>query len=140
MKNILKLTAIFIFLAIFITSCSKDDNSNTGNVTEIIEEGDWKIVLFNEDGNDELYHFTGYSFVFNNGTVTASKNSSTITGTYSNTTDSGNNKLILDFGTSQPFDELNDDWHILEQTNVKIRLEDVSGGNGGTDLLTFEKL
>ena len=34
---------------------------------------------------------------------------------------------------------LNDDWHILEQTAKKIKLEDVSGGNGGTDYLTFEQ-
>jgi hypothetical protein len=38
-----------------------------------------------------------------------------------------------------PFDELNDDWHIIEETSTKIRLQDVSGGSGGTDLLTFEK-
>jgi len=39
-----------------------------------------------------------------------------------------------------PFDELNDDWHILNETSTKIQLEDVSGGSGEIDLLTFEKV
>lgn len=34
---------------------------------------------------------------------------------------------------------LSDDWDVLERTDTKIRLIDVSGGNGGTDYLTFEK-
>ena len=36
-------------------------------------------------------------------------------------------------------DELNSDWHIIEQNSNTIKLEDVSGGNGGTDYLTFIK-
>ena len=35
--------------------------------------------------------------------------------------------------------DLSDDWDIVERTDTKIRLQDVSGGNGGTDYLTFEK-
>lgn len=36
-------------------------------------------------------------------------------------------------------DELTDDWDIISYTDTKIQLVDVSGGNGGTDYLTFEK-
>ena len=36
-------------------------------------------------------------------------------------------------------DELSDDWDILSRTDTKVELVDVSGGNGGTDYLTFEK-
>jgi hypothetical protein len=34
---------------------------------------------------------------------------------------------------------LNDDWDILELNNSVIKLIDISGGNGGTDYLTFER-
>ena len=38
-----------------------------------------------------------------------------------------------------PFEDLNDDWDFISQSSTKIELIDVSGGNGGTDYLTFEK-
>jgi hypothetical protein len=37
------------------------------------------------------------------------------------------------------FLELTYDWDIQSRTDTKIELIDVSGGNGGTDYLTFEK-
>jgi hypothetical protein len=37
-------------------------------------------------------------------------------------------------------DDLSDDWDILSYSATKIELIDVSGGNGGTDYLTFEKI
>ena len=124
-----------------MTSCEKDDNPNSGstNITNIINQGNWRITLYNDSGTDELYHFTGYTFTFSNGTITAVRNTTTVTGTYSTLFDDSKNKLLLNFGSTVPFDELNDDWHIIEETSTKIRLQDVSGGSGGTDLLTFEK-
>jgi hypothetical protein len=37
------------------------------------------------------------------------------------------------------FEDLNDDWDIISRSSTKIELIDISGGNGGTDYLTFEK-
>jgi len=37
------------------------------------------------------------------------------------------------------FEDLNDDWDFISQSATKVELIDVSGGNGGTDYLTFEK-
>jgi hypothetical protein len=39
-----------------------------------------------------------------------------------------------------PFDEFNDDWDVVTYNNTRVELFDVSGGNGGTDYLTFQKL
>lgn len=133
-------TIIALALVLFTTACKKEDNSsNNSNVSNIVAQGDWRITLYNESGTDELYHFTGYTFTFTNGNVTAVKGANSISGTYSTGIDDSKNKMYLDFGTTVPFDELNDDWQIIEETTTKIRLQDVSGGNGGTDLLTFEK-
>lgn len=140
MKTIINL-AFIAFIGFSLSSCKKDDNSiSNSKVLNYLEEGTWKITLFSDSGNDELYHFSGFSFTFNNGNITAVKNSTSITGSYTEGNDDNKTKLIINFGSNVPFDELNDDWNIIESTTNKIRLEDISGGNGGTDLLTFEKV
>lgn len=142
----MKKARIFFVTAIIslaLLSCEKDSNAkdDTGSTTSsIVSLGSWKITLFNDSGNDETSDFSGYAFTFNsNGSVTSVKNTNTVTGTWSTGIDDSQNKLILNFGTTIPFDDLNEDWDILERTLVKIRLQHISGGNGGTDLLTFEK-
>lgn len=139
----MKKYSLFLFLAMSVTlvfsSCTNDDDSSsTTNTGSIVQSGTWRISLFSEDGVDETYYFTGYNFTFlSNGTATAVKGSTTVTGTWAAGTDDSQQKLILFFGSSSPFDELDEDWRILQQTDTKIELQDVSGGNGGTDLLTF---
>jgi hypothetical protein len=127
-------------LSLAMTSCTKDDLPTVANATKTLESDDWVITQFLDDGKDELYHFSGYSFSFGNGVVTATKTgAAAITGTYSKGTDDSTEKFIMDFGDVDPFDELNEDWEVLESTSSKIYLKHVSGGNGGTDYLTFEK-
>jgi hypothetical protein len=45
----------------------------------------------------------------------------------------------LAFSSPAEFLELSDDWEIIEKSTTVIKLKDVSGGNGGTDYLTFTK-
>ena len=99
------LTLLFVIVTSSITSCKKDDNSSQA-VVNSLQDGTWRITEYKDDTVDELYHFTGYSFVFSNGTVSATKNSLSVTGTYSEGTDDTYPVLILDFGTTSPFDEL----------------------------------
>ena len=151
-----KLNLLMAGIAAFgiLTACSDDDSSSTnGNPTEVVntvKQGTWRVTSFMEDTNDETHHFTGYNFTFgDNNVVTATNGTNTYTGTWSVTDssnssdDDDNNNSDIDFNimftTPENFTELNDDWDILERTDTRIRLRDVSGGNGGTDLLTFEK-
>ncbi len=143
-KQISQITLLIFAMATLAISCKKDDNSSTNPTSVLnttVQQGKWKITLFNDSGNDETHHFTSYNFQFNSdGTITASSSANTVNGTWSNGNDDSQQKLILNFGTTVPFEELNDDWHVLQQNSSIIKLEDVSGGNGGTDLLTFEKI
>lgn len=129
-----------LLLLLLLVSCKKDDDNSASNASDFLVQGSWRITLYNDSGNDETDHFTGYVFTFSsNGGLTASNGSTSVPGTWSTGSDDSQKKLYLTFNSPPDFNELSDDWHILEETSTKIRLEDVSGGNGGTDLLTFEK-
>lgn len=135
-KNI-KIASILVLVLILFSSCKKDDSTN---VTDIIKNGSWKITLFQEDGSAKTSNFTGYSFVFNNNnSITATKNSQSVNGTWSSGNDDSSPNLILNFGSTVPFDEINEDWEILEKTSSIIKLKHISGGDGSIDYLNFEK-
>jgi hypothetical protein len=142
--------AVALFTAVAFASCDKDECPicyececvcPRSPVSNIVQQGTWRITFYNDSGENETFHFTGYSFTFNpDGTLMAVMDSSAITGTWRAGTDDSHQELYLHFGTTVPFEELNDDWHFLEQTSTKIRLEDISGGNELNDLLTFERV
>ena len=48
-------------------------------------------------------------------------------------------KFVLFISGPNFLTEINEDWDILSMIDKKIELKHVSGGNGGTDFLTFEK-
>ncbi len=106
----------------------------------ILEDGLWFVAMYDEDGDDQTAPYVGYEIDFmNGGTVTATNGSNNINGTWAVL--SGGNQMLLDFGTQFPFDEFNDDdWEVLSSSDTEVVLQDVSGGGGGTDTLTLQKL
>jgi hypothetical protein len=153
MKNVLLIT----LLVTGLVAC--DDNNNDTNpnvqaqiseVESVAKEGQWIVTYFWDEDEDETSYFTGYKFVFaSNGTLTATNGTTTATGQWSVTGDDNgknddNDKLgdvdfNIRFSTPANFEELSEDWEILSLTAAKIELKHVSGGNGGTYFLTFEK-
>lgn len=137
-----KLFYFTLVLMVGIVACQNqtvDDNPNTHGTGTTIN-GKWKITLFQEDEKNETYHFTGFTFDFKtDGTVIATKGSTIVTGKHYEGIDDSKVKYILDYGSVSPFDELNEDWEIIEQTATKLHLYHKSGGNGGVDDLIFEK-
>lgn len=142
-----------LFMLNVASMCSNDDDSSNNSqdptpVINTVSDGTWRVTLYEDDGVDETYHFTGYNFTFGASNVlTASNGTNTYTGSWSVTNsdsndDSSSSDLDFNIMFSSPTvfaDELTDDWDIVSYTDVKIQLIDVSGGNGGTDYLTFEK-
>lgn len=143
MKNILFL----LFVTVSLFSCKKDDNdSNSSTITTInlaatASTGTWRVTYYYDTDHEETSNFSGYAFTFAGGNVlTATKaGATTVTGTWATGNDDSKVKLILTFTTPASFAELSDDWHVIERTDTRIKMQDVSGGNGGTDFLTFEK-
>jgi hypothetical protein len=143
----MKKTSLIIALLLttfFFISCSKDDDSNStisvNDVNTTVAAGSWRITYYYDTDHEETSNYSGYSFVFGTGNViTATKASAVVTGSWTTGTDNSTVKLVLLFTIPAAFAELSDDWHVVERTATKIRLQHVSGGNGGTDYLTFEK-
>lgn len=117
------------------SACSKENQETL----DIIQSGSWRVTSFVDDSVDETSHFTGYVFNFSNGTVTATKDGSSKTGTYSSGKDNGKEEFVINFGTTSPWDELTDDWHVIEKTETKLRLED-SDDDGETEVVIFERI
>lgn len=125
-----------LVLAAATTACKKDVSGTPAGT--VLGNGKWTISYYWDKDHDETGDFSGYEFTFANGTVTAVKGSTTVSGTYSDGSDDSTPKLVLNFTPVPPFDELNDDWHVTEKTNTLIKLEDQSG-SGGTELLHFSR-
>ena len=131
---------LFAFITVALFSCSSDDPVSATDVENTLVSGGWKITYY-FDEKDETSDFNGFTFTFNdNGTAVAQKGSDSFNGTWSTESSSdGTLKLNLDFGTSSPLDELEEDWKVMERTGNRIKLENVSGGSGLTSYLTFER-
>tara|TARA_R110001606_G_scaffold24628_4_gene81214 strand:+ start:897 stop:1445 length:549 start_codon:yes stop_codon:yes gene_type:complete len=146
----LNFIALGMITILFVISCSNDDD-NSGNNTKTtvqnnVQNGTWRITKFIDSGKDEINHFTGYNFTFqSSGVLNANNGTNNYDGTWSITDSTSNDDskddldFNINFNLTNDFEDLNDDWDIISQSATKIELIDISGGNGGTDYLTFEK-
>jgi hypothetical protein len=159
MKNRILNSICFIMCLSLMSSCSSNDddmnsNNNSVEIAQIeneVESGTWIIVSYIDSGQDETNDFNGYNFTFgSDGTLTANNGTNTMTGTWSlthsgNSNDDSNSDDDIDFNIFFPvpetndFEDLNDNWEIVTHNSNNISLIDVSGGNGGTDNLIFNK-
>ena len=151
MKTILKYAMALAILMVLAPGCSSDDSMNPTDtsikqVEDRVKLGTWKVSNYNDSGKDETVDYTGYEFTFgDNGVLTATKGSTTINGTWSVTQDGSDDDSSNDidfniaFSAPEEFAELTDDWDIVSTSSVRIELMDVSGGNGTTDRLIFER-
>jgi len=145
MKNQLIITGLALLA---ITSCSKENNPNSntvGGVTNLMDGGTWRITYFTNDNTDETSNFTDFDFDFGKDEKLTAKGPSTNNGVWSitdsNSSDDDLSELHfnISFLSPQNFEELSDDWEIIEKNKDVVKLKNVSGGGGGTEFLTFTK-
>lgn len=141
-------------LIIGLAACTSEENEDTGvqiiveydEITEgVTESGGWNVASFMDSGTDETNHFAGYSFEFDeNGTVTATKGSNVVNGTWEillndETPDTYDDLVFhLSFSGSQAFQDISDNWLLLSYSEEEIQLFNNTGGS--TDYLTFENM
>ncbi len=160
MKNRMYFNLIAIVsLCLVAASCSTDDNvnvvANSQNIAQLestVEAGTWRITNYNDSGQNETSDYSGYNFTFvSDGTLEATNGTVTIIGTWSIADDSNSSSdddsqdddidfnIFFPVSDASDFEDLNDDWDIVSSTSTRIELIDISGGDGTTDRLTFEK-
>lgn len=155
----LKQILCLMLLPVFVlgTACSDDDDATETNADIAIEQiydrvttGTWRITLYNDSGVDETSDYTDYTFTFEpDGKLLADNGMEAYAGIWSMTKDddssddSSNDDNDIDFNisfsTPEVLVELTDDWDVNSWSDNRLELFDVSGGDGTTDLLTFEK-
>jgi len=146
-----------VFMLTTASTCSNDDDdspsptpstSNPQPVINAATSGTWRVTYYYDTDSEETGQFSNYNFTFGGGNVlTAVNGATTVTGSWSVTDSNSSNDddsssdldFNINFSSPDNFSELSDDWDIVSYSATKIELIDVSGGNGGTDLLTFEK-
>jgi hypothetical protein len=154
MKKIKLIPILAILFMLNVASmCSNDDQPSTSQsidptpVINTVKSGTWRVTFYEESGLNHTSYFTNYNFTFAAlNVLTANNGTNNYVGTWSVTSDdsgddSPTNDLDFNIGFATPtnFEELTEDWNILERTDTKVRLVHISGGNGGTDYITFEK-
>jgi hypothetical protein len=149
MKKLIIKIPVLILISLVWFSCSDDDDGegnteqpNANQITQFAQDGTWRVASFIDSGEDETSDFAGYTFVFGiDGTLVAEDGVNAVTGTWSVTNSSSGTDFTIFFPVSDEsdFEDLNDDWDVIEASATEISLEDVSGGNGGTDTLIFRK-
>ena len=117
-----------------------DGGNGNDDLEDILTDGLWIVASYFEDSDDQTSNYVGYELNFNmNGTVSASNGTTINNGTWA--VFSSGNQMALNFGTDLPFEEFNDDdWDVISVSSTEVVIQDISGGNGGTDTLTLQKL
>lgn len=118
-----------------------DGGGTEPTLADLIIDGKWVVANYNDSGVDETANYAGFDFTFNqDSTVVATNGTDSINGTWEEVIEGEKHKLVLDMGTTVPFDEFTEDWDVVSFTETRIDLKDISGGDGTTDILVFEKL
>ncbi|MBK5213295.1 MAG: hypothetical protein JJE55_06520 [Flavobacteriaceae bacterium] len=125
-------------LVTLISNCSSNGGGFPSNFETILTSGSWFVTYFFDD-QDETSDFAGYEFTFaTNNSAQAVSTTNTVDGTWS-LTNSNTPDLNLFFGNNDPFDELDEEWDIIEATQDIIKLKHISGSDGSVDFLTYER-
>ena len=150
MRHLKLIPALLTSLAVvfLFASCSNSSDPSVPSQTVIqnnVQSDSWKITSFIDSGKDETSHFSGYTFTFGSNGILTATNGSAYTGSWSITDSNSNDDSVdnldfnIQFNLGNDFDDLSEDWSIVSQSSSRIELIHISGGNGGTDTLTFEK-
>lgn len=156
MKSTLAKILPFLFVA-FLFSCQTTDDDSTEISSVNIEEiraiatsGTWMVAKYEEDGIDETSNFSGYGFSFDSdGVLNVSNQSTSLSGAWSirsdsdssddDSSDSNDVDFNIFFTAPNNFEEISEDWEIVSYSSARIELKHISGGDGGVDVLIFEK-
>ncbi|NNE75693.1 MAG: hypothetical protein HKN31_01325 [Pricia sp.] len=151
----MKKVLLVVIGSIWFFACDKNETAaeitvaDSETIKSTMVSGQWRVSYYVDSDKDETSDYAGYSFTFNaDGVLSTTDGNSSLSGAWSVTdsssSDNNDNKSDVDFNIifngSDLFEELSDDWEIVNYSETEIELVDDSGGNGTTDYLTFVKM
>jgi hypothetical protein len=129
---------VLLPLTILLAGCSSSSANptapaSTTSITPIIADGSWVVSSLLQRTEDKTSQFSGYTLKFvstatESGTVTATRDGSTISGTWSHSPavtyygSSSQEAIVLNLGASTPFDRLTGTWNVVSSTNSNLNL------------------
>ena len=139
MKGFRRITGrVLVSAAILLAGCSDssgnpNDPASSNTVTPVITTGSWVVASLVQRTENKTSQFSGYILKFTatsaeSGTVTATRNGSTVSGTWTHApavTYYGNaatESIVLDLGKSSPLDRLTDTWNVVSATSATLTL------------------
>jgi hypothetical protein len=140
------LLLLSLFCSTIFNACGKQEVNNSVNnsiTASTITQGKWRIAYFLINNQNRTAQFSGYVFTFNSDqTVNAQQGSNaSANGTWQISKNSrGGEFLVINFGNQFYFQELNGDWFVNRNQNGVLGFENLIGGAGSTDYLTFERI
>lgn len=116
-----------------------DDDVDDSDFVSMLTNGNWMVESFVDGDENQTSDFEGYAFTFNTDhSVEAVKASTTITGVWTTSGDSGEIELLLEMSSTDPFDDISEDWTVITFSASAIRLE--NGDDDNKRILVFKKL
>lgn len=116
-----------------------NNTSNPLSLSDVIINGNWRVSYFLHETENQTLYYNGYTFIFyNNGSVIATKNSVSTSGTWNIYSSYGVSKMNIDFDNSK-LDELEKDWKVIEYNTNTFRLSYLENSNNETNYLYFDK-
>ncbi len=120
-----------VFLVVMTAGCQNKTGTNitpgsNTSVSGTVTTGKWVVSYFYDNDKEETSDYNGYTFEFkNDNTLTATRNSGTITGTWNEVSDDGFQKMVIALNTTDDkLKELNDDWVIESRNDTQVKLKD----------------
>lgn len=105
-----------------------------------LREGSWIVANFINEGETQTSNYNDFVLNFaHDFTVTATKGNDVVSGTWTVLYDGGALKLELNFGSTSPFDELNEDWITVDLRTERVEFKHDSDDSAESKLV-FERI
>jgi hypothetical protein len=125
-----------VLVAMLLAACSSYSSPTAPTTTDTVTAsiaGNWVVSSLVQGSEDKTSQFNGYTLTFaetsaESGTVTATRDNSTVSGTWSHSPavtyygSSSTESIILNLGTATPFDRITGTWNVSSSTNAKLSL------------------
>jgi len=128
---------LLAFVPMAFVSCEKIKSPAPEQVKASITTGTWYVASFERNGSP-YFMFAGYDFTFApGGGLNVKKGNTSVNGTWVLNVIENETTLDLQLGSSDPFNQLNQDWVVTDHIPTQVKTHDFD--NGAHDIVVFRK-